>query len=196
MITDKDIEESRKAVRQLIQEGLILPAGERYADFFLNKAKQSLETAQSLLKISLSTELKEKLQLSSSYEGYMWVINTAYYAMFYAGTALLAKYNHRIKGEQGIHSLTYHALIYYFLDNDKKLSKHILGQYKQAEEEAGELLQTVEQKARDHIEQVKFELAKRREFTYEIGKVAERAKAETSIRRAEEFVTLVKELIV
>jgi len=115
--------------------------------------------------------------------------------MFYSATALLAKYNHRLKVDQGSHPLTYHALIYYFLDNDKKLTKHILEQYKQAEEEASELLQTAEQKAREQVEQLKFELSKRREFTYEMGKIAEKGKAQTSINRAKEFLALVKELI-
>ncbi len=115
--------------------------------------------------------------------------------MFYAGTALLAKYNHRLKIDQGVHPLTYHALVYYFLDNDKKLSKHILEQYQQAENEAAELLQAAEQEAREQIETIKFELSKRREFTYEMGKIAERNKAETSIKRAESFLMLIKELI-
>jgi len=115
--------------------------------------------------------------------------------MFYAATSLLAKYNHRIKVEQGLHSLTYHAVVYYFLDNDKKLTKHIIEQYKLAELEASELLQTAEQRARNHIEQVNLELSKRRTFTYEMGKIAEKNKAETSIKRSEEFLTLVKEMI-
>ncbi len=195
MITDKEIGESRRVVQQLIKEGLILPAGREYQDFFLAKANQALETAHFIVNVSLNPELKLQLQLSSSYEGYLWTINAAYYSMFYAATSLLARYNHRIKGEQGIHMLTYHALVYYFLDNDRKLSKHLLEQYRQAGEEASELLQIAEQQAREKVEQVRFELSKRREFTYEIGKIAEKAKAETSLRRAEEFLTLVKELI-
>ena len=195
MITDKELRESRSVVQRLIKESLILPADREYQDFFLAKANQALETAHLIVKVSLSPELKSQLQISSSYVGYMWAINAAYYSMFYAATSLLAKYNHRIKGEQGIHVLTYHALIYYFLDNDKKLSKHILEQYRQAGEEVVELMQIAEQQAREKIEQVKFELGKRREFTYEMGRIAEKAKAETSLRRAEEFLTLVKELI-
>ena len=164
-------------------------------DFFLKKAEQSVYTAQTLFKISEEPTLKENLNLQLTYESYTWVINASYYAMFYAATALLAKHNHSLKAEQSIHSLTYHVLVYYFLDNDKKLSKHFLEQYKQAEEEAAELLQIAEQEAREKIESVKFELTKRREFTYQMGKVAEKNKAETSVKRAESFLTLVKELI-
>ncbi len=195
MITDKDIEQSRGILQQLIQEGTIITADQQFVDFFLTKAESSLETAQALFNISERLEMKNQLQLSQSYEAYMWVVNTAYYAMFYAATALLAKFNHRIKAEQSIHSLTYHALVYYFLDHNKKLTKHVLERYREAEEEAEELLQIAERKAREHVEVVKFELSKRREFTYEMGKIAERNKAETSIKRTEEFLTLVKEII-
>lgn len=195
MITDKEIEQSRSIIKQLIEEGSIREANQEFVDFFLKKAENSLNTAYALLKISTSSEIKESMGLPDSYDAYLWMINTAYYTMFYAATALLAKFSHRIKKEQGIHALTYHALVYYFLDNDKKLTKHVLEQYQAAEQEASELLQVVEQKARDKIEMVKYELSKRREFTYEMGKIAERNKAETSIRRAEDFITLVKEII-
>ena len=196
MITEKEILESRQIIKRLIEEGTIIKADESFVIFFLKKAESSLETAKGLLKLSENQDLKETLRLSPNYEGYLWVINSSYYAMFYAATALLAKYGYKIRNEQGIHSLTYHALVYYFLDNDQKLTKHILEQYHAAEKEAEELLQLAEQKAKDNIEQVKFELTKRREFTYEMGKIAEKNKAETSIKRAESFLTLVKELVV
>src|SRR3989338_6478972 len=139
MITDKDIENSRTTIKQLIQEGLILPANQEYVDFFFKKAKEAMETAEVILKISSESRLKKDLNLLPAYQGNMWVIYAAYYAMFYAATALLAKYNHRIKNDQNVHALTYHALIHYFLDNDKKLPKHILEEYKQAEEDASQL---------------------------------------------------------
>lgn len=148
MITEQHLKESRNIIQQLIQEEKIIPAKQSYVDFFLKKAEQSLETAHALFQLTQDPKLKTLLQLPPTYEGYMWVINTAYYTMFYAATSLLAKYGHRIKAEQNIHSLTYHALIYYFLDNDKKLPKHILEQYHSAEKEASELLQFAEQKAR------------------------------------------------
>ncbi len=195
MITEKEVSESRKIIQQLIEEGNVIKADNNFVNFFLNKAKHSLETSKGLFKLSQNQDLKKALRLSQDYEGYLWVINSSYYCMFYAATALLAKYNHRIKISHGVHALTYHALIYYFLDNDQKLTKHLLEQYQAIEKEAEELLQLVEQKARDNVEQVKFELTKRREFTYEMGKIAEKNKAETSIKRAEDFLTLVRELI-
>ena len=196
MITEKEILESRKIIKKLIEEGIIIKSDDKFILFFLEKAKSSLETAKGLFKLSQNQNLKETLKLSPDYEGYLWTINASYYSMFYAATSLLAKYNHRIKTTQGIHSLTYHALVYYFLDNDQKLTKHLLEQYQSIEQEAEELLQLAEKEARDNVEQVKFELTKRREFTYEMGKIAEKNKAETSIKRAEDFLTLARELII
>ena len=115
--------------------------------------------------------------------------------MFYAAVSLLAHSGKRINTDLGIHKLVYHALVYYFLDNDQKLTKHILEQYQKAQEDAEALLQKAETRAREHIETVKFELKKRKEFTYEMGKIAEENKANSSLKRAEEFMTLVKEMI-
>jgi hypothetical protein len=92
------------------------------------------------------------------------------------------------KSEQGIHALTYNALIYYFLDNDKKIEKHIIENYNEIERSASEIL------ARDRIETIKYEMEKRKVFTYNMGINAEKSKAETSLKRAKEFLTLIKEL--
>ncbi|MFH1636948.1 MAG: hypothetical protein ABIB71_00820 [Candidatus Woesearchaeota archaeon] len=194
MIEDKDIANSRKIIQDLIKNNWIVSSDDSFVNFFLTKSETSLQTAQALLGISQTGKLKQELNLPSEYDAYMWVVNSAYYSMFYAATSLLAKYNHRIKIKQGTHSLTYHALVYYFLDSGK-LARHILEQYKKAEQEVSELLQVSELEARKHLESVKFELYKRQEFTYYMGKVAERSKAVTSISRAKEFLTLAKELI-
>lgn len=195
MITQEEIKKSKKIVTSLINEGSIVPAEKNIMLFFLGKAEKSLETAYCLLQISGDEDVKKRYNITQTYEGYMWVINSSYYAMFYAATALLAKYNHRIKKEQGLHMLTYHALVYYFLDNDKKMAMHLLEQYKYAEEESLELLQMAEEKAKQQIENIKLELEKRRIFTYEMGVFAEKKKAETSLKRAQEFVTGVKQML-
>lgn len=195
MIDEEEIQVSRNTIKKLIEEGLIAKPSPGFVEFFFEKAKTSLLTAQSLLKLSGENKFKLAFGLSYSFETFMWVINSAYYSMFYAATSLLAKFNHQIKTDQGIHALTYHALIYYFLDNDQKLTRHILEQYQNAEKEASELLQIADRKAKDHIINVKLELSKRREFTYETGKIAEESKAKTFIKRAEEFLTMVRELM-
>lgn len=112
MITDKDIYQSRKIILDLIQSGSVVSADKRYVVFFLKKAENSLQSAQGLLSLSLDQKIKELLGLPIDYDGFLWVINSSYYSMFYAATALLAHFNHRIKREQGVHMLTYHALVY------------------------------------------------------------------------------------
>lgn len=195
MIENKDMLKSRIIIQQLISDERIIKADKEFVKFFMKKAEDALETAHILFQISKSISLKKELNVSQFYNGYLWVINPAYYSMFYAATSLLAHFDKRIKVDQGIHKIMYHALVYYFLDNDKKLTRYIIEQYKQAESDAESLLQIAELKARYHIEKIKFELDKRKEFTYEMGKTAEENKAQTSIKRAEEFLTLVKEII-
>lgn len=195
MITDNDIKKSRAVITELIQKGVITKAEDKFAEFFLSKAESSLQTSFALIRLSESSEAKILLSLPKSYESYMWAVNAGYYSMFYAATALLASYNHKIKTDHSIHALTYHALVYYFLDCNKKITKHILEQYVIAGKEASELLQTAEEEAREHVLNVKREMGKRRDFTYEMGMIAEKNKAETSARRAKEFLTLVKELM-
>jgi uncharacterized protein (UPF0332 family) len=153
-------------------------------------------TADCLSKISDNAELKKNLSFPAQFESYVWIINASYYSMFYTATALLAFHGHKIKSEQGIHALTYNALIYYFLDNDKKLEKHILEKYRQVEKEAAELLQLAQEEARGQIERVKYEMEKRRIFTYYMGVSAEKSKAHTSFQRAKEFITLAKEMMI
>lgn len=194
MITDEDIKKAKATIKKLIDSGTIAKPESGEADFFMKKAEQALMTADCLTSISNDAKLKGVLKVPSGFDSYTWVINTAYYSMFYAATALLAHHNHKIKAEQGIHALTYNALIYYFLDNDKKIEKHILERYGEAEKEASELL--AQQEARDQVEKVKFELEKRRAFTYNMGASAEQAKAKTSLERAKEFITLAKELMI
>ena len=196
MITEKEILESRRVIKELIETEKIVSADKKFVSFFMQKAENALETALVLDTLSCNEQIKKEFMLPLGYNGYVWVINAAYYAMFYAATALLAKYNWRIKEEKGIHALTYHALVYYFLDNDQKLKKHYLEQYKEAEKESFEILQVAEAEAKQQIENVRLELEKRREFTYEMGKSAEEAKAQSSIKRAKEFLTIVKELLV
>ena len=58
MITDKDIENSRKVLLRLIQEGIVVSVDSKYVNFFLKKAEQSLETAHAILKISYNQELR------------------------------------------------------------------------------------------------------------------------------------------
>lgn len=187
MLDDKDKQESRSIIGQLIKEGKIIKPLPGTKDFFLTKSKESLQLSQRIFEISQDE--------NDPLESYMWIVTTSYYSMFFAATALLAYFKHKIDSEIGIHRLTYHALVYYFLIDDNKLQKHFLEEYKDLYEKAEELLQTSEEKATEMIRHFKFEQKKRNEFTYEMGKIAEKQKAKTSLERAEEFVLEIRKLI-
>ena len=178
MEENKHFENSRNIIKELISEGRISKAKHGSVNFFMKKASESIAVSSRLLK------LEDEEELATS----MWVINTSYYAMFFAATALLAKYNHQIKTDAGIHKLTYHAIVYYFVFDDNKLEKHFIEQYKDAVEEAEELLQLSEKKTSTMISDLNNELVKRKRFTYDLGEIAEKKKAKTSFERAKSFV--------
>ena len=88
MLDDKQKKESEIVIKQLIKENKIIKPMSISKQFFLNKAIISLRTAKKLFEIS--EDKNENL------DAYMWTINISYYSMFYAATALLAHYNHKI----------------------------------------------------------------------------------------------------
>lgn len=185
MLEDKKLKESSSIIKNLISEGAVVKPKEGTAGFFMEKSRQSIAVASRLI----------ELEKDEGLEADLWVINASYYAMFFAATSLLAESGHRINKEAGIHALTYHALAHYFLVEDNKLEKHYMEEYKEAVDEAEELLQLSEGKISRLIEDFGREMAKRKIFTYDLGKTAERKKAETSLSRAKNFVKEIERII-
>lgn len=139
MLDEKQKKESSYLIKQLISENKIIKPEEGRKTFFINKSIESFSIAKRILEIS--QEENDPLR------SYMWVVSISYYSIFFAATALLAHFNHRIDDNRGIHKLTYHALIYYFLIDDNKLEKYFVEEYKDAYDEAEELLQVSRSKA-------------------------------------------------
>ncbi|OGJ19900.1 hypothetical protein A3K73_08075 [Candidatus Pacearchaeota archaeon RBG_13_36_9] len=164
-------------MKQLIKDGKIISPKPGTDAFFLRKSRNALTISKRLY------DLFEEEQLDT----YTWVINTSYYSMFFAATALLAKYNHKIDADAGIHKLTYHTLVYYFIKEESKFKWHLIEEYKEAIKDAEELLQLSEKKLKELVTDFGFELEKRKTFTYDLGKDAERNKALTSYIRAKNF---------
>jgi uncharacterized protein (UPF0332 family) len=177
MLNEKNIEESSKVIKQLISEGKIVKPKPQTETFFIEKSRNSLAISQRLL------DLFEEEGLDT----HVWVINAAYYSMFFAATALLAKYNYKINTKIGIHKLTYHALVHYFVKEESKFKKELMEEYEDAVEEAEELLQLSKQKIEGLVTDFNFEQAKRKVFTYQLDATAERNKALTSFNRAKSF---------
>lgn len=177
--------DSTNIIRNLITEEKIKEAIPESKEFFLNKAIQSINLSDRLF----------RLQEEENIETNMWIINISYYSMFFAATALLAKYKKKIDSDIGIHILTYHALVHYFFNEDNKIEKQFLEEYKYAVEEAEELLRISERKSIEFISDFRNELEKRKIFTYNLGSIAEKNKAETSLKRAKNFIKVIEKMI-
>jgi len=186
MLDEKKIEQSSKIIRELIAAGKIIKPKMGVVDFFLNQSHRTLVIAERLL----------KLYDEEALDTHLWVINTSYYAMFFQATALLAFFNHKIEAEQGIHKLTFHALVHYFIKEDNKLKKQLVEEYQDAVKDAESLLQLGEEKVQGLIMDFDFELFKRKTFTYTTEGTAERNKALTSFQRAKNFVGEIDKVIV
>ena len=184
MLDDKRIKESSRIIRQLITDGIIVKPIGSEAKFFMKKSYDSIQVASRLLELIDNEGLPAEI----------WIINSSYYAMFFAATAALAKSGHKIKMETGIHSLTYHAMVHYFVAEENKLLKTLVEDYKDAVDEAKKTLQ-IGEKVKEIIEDLNIELSKRKTFTYDLGESAERKKAEISLLRAKNFVSEVEKMV-
>jgi len=178
MLDEKTIEQSSKIIRELIKEGKIGKPKIGTKEFFQNQSHKTLIITERLLKLSEEENLDTNL----------WIINTAYYAMFFQATALLAAHNHKINLEQGVHKLTFHALIHYFLKEENKIKKQLVEEYQDAVLDAETLLQLGKEKMKGLLIDFDNELAKRKTFTYTTEETAEKNKAYTSFKRAKNFV--------
>lgn len=196
MIEDKKIEEIKKIIPKLVEEGIILKKEEhkRLTDFFIRNAEESLNSAQLLYKVSIDTKLQNLVGFPNL-KGFLWVINASYYSMFYMANALLASIGIKIKTEVGIHTLTFNAFVYHFYLTNK-ITKKYIEEFLEAMKEANELLGKEEQekalkkaevKAKDLVSDLYLEGEKRKIFTYEFEKTKIEIKAKTSLERANNF---------
>jgi uncharacterized protein (UPF0332 family) len=192
MLDNKKIKESESRVKIYIKDGIIKSKGKpKDVDFFLTNAAHSLNTSKLLLDISTKKEL-QKVTGYMKFNGFLWVINSSYYSLFFMTRALLEKSGIKIKSDLSIHLLTFDSLVYYFYLTGK-LQKGIIETYAQAKDEADELLG--KEKANELIETYYYERKKRSQFTYETGKLVMQSKAETSLERANKFNKEIKKII-
>ncbi len=185
MLDEKSIGQSSRIIQQLIKEGRILKPKSGTAEFFLEQGKKSLGIAERL----------QQVQEEEGLDSNLWIINTSYYSMFFAATSLLAKFNHRLNSEVGIHKMTYHALVYFFIKENSKLKVQLAEEYADAIKEAEEILQIGEKKIKELVDDFDFELDKRKIFTYELGAIAHKSKAITSLQRAKRFFEEINRLV-
>lgn len=192
MLEDKKIEEAkRNAIKSINAGDIIKTRDSKYADFFIKNAKDSLDSAKILFDMSVNEKNRILLGMPD-FNGFLWVINSGYYSMFYMARALLESIGVKIKSDESIHFLVFNALIYYFYLNGK-LEKHFIEDFENAQEESSEILG--KEKAKEMISNYSSEKEKRAKFTYEIGEIAMKNKAETSLNRAKKFNEEVRKIL-
>jgi hypothetical protein len=116
--------------------------------------------------------------------------------MFYRVRALFESTGIKFKTDvstQSVHLLAFQVFVYYFYLN-RKLEFKLIEALKEASEEASEVLGR--EKAKKLIEEYGSEKEKRARFTYGMGEIAIKNKAETSLNRARLFNEEIRKLIV
>ena len=192
MLDNKMIKESESRVKNYIRDFLIKTKEKALdTDFFLTNANNSLSTARLLMDVSTRDDL-QKITGYLKFNGYLWVINSSYYSMFYMARALLENAGIKLKSDLSVHLMTFDALVYYFYLTGK-LQKSIIETYADAKEYVDELIG--KDKADELIASYYYEKKKHSQFTYEAGELAMQSKAKTSLERAVMFSKEIKKII-
>jgi len=192
MLEDKQIEEARKNAIKDINSGKIVKTREsKYTGFFVKNSKDSLDSAKALFELSVNKDARNSLGMQN-FNGFLWVINSSYYSIFYMARALLESIGVKIKTDESIHFLVFNALVYYFYSTGR-LEKHFIEDFENAQEESSQILG--KERAREMINNYSSEKEKRSKFTYEIGEIAMKAKAETSLKRAKIFNEEIRKML-
>lgn len=175
MIDEQRKKEAQNNFARYLEEGLLKKETKDLAkDKYLENADLSLRTAQELMQSLLKP--------------YLWVIVVSYYAMFYMANAVLLHYGYKTQ-DKIVHKITSDALIALVLE---KLKKELLEDYEDAQQDALEIANT---KAESLVESYGLELGKRSRFQYNMLEQTKEAKAQTSLKRASEFVFEMKKLL-
>src|SRR3989344_1647403 len=139
MLDNKEIEIIKRNINRFISENLIVKEKSgKFINFFMNNAKDSLDSAKLLFKASTNKELQNYSGFPS-FNGFLWVVNASYYSMFYMTRALLESGGVKIKADNSVHLVTFDALVYYFYLTGK-IQRNLIEEFKEAGEGASETL--------------------------------------------------------
>ena len=138
-------------------------------DTYLKNAEESLTVANQLVKNKTSS---------------LWAVVTSYYSMFYMACAYLYKLGYK-QGDEIVHQVVNESLI---VQGRHKIKNYILENYAEEKEKA---LIVVD----NYLDNYEKERAKRSSFQYETTEIIKESKAQTSLNRAKEFLTLIKEIL-
>lgn len=171
MLIKQRVEEAEKNVKSYFQDGLVKkePFRKIVYDTYLRNQRESLLAARKLLNENVSN---------------LWVVVISYYSMFYIANAILYKCGYKV-GSKVAHKVTADALIVFIR---KKLKDALIEDYQVAIEEALALSDNL-------LQNYDYERVKRSVFQYETTEEIKRAKAETSLARAEEFSKEIEKIL-
>lgn len=195
MKTDKEIKQIESNIKIYLDEDLFKKGDYEYlVNFYLNTAKKTLSTAEVLMQLSENKELKQKFNLLDDFETFLWVITTSYYSMFYAVNSLLAKNGIKV-GEKIAHKVTSDVFYHYYIRNGR-IAKRLFKIYEEAKEQAIDLTSADYSKQAEELSQnLEFERNKRHRFQYNMTKTVKKSYAQTSLKRAIDFVNQMEVLI-
>lgn len=175
MLDKNKVEEAKANVANYLRERLLSKQGfnELAYNTLISNSKESIETANFLAKNNKSS---------------LWIIVSSYYSMFYIANAVLCKLGYKV-GDKISHQITSDALIVYVKD---KLKQSLLEDYEEIKEEA---LLLAKNKAEGIIENFDRERDKRGFIQYKTTEPTKVSKAETSLKRAKEFIFEMEKLL-
>ena len=137
---------------------------------YIKNAEESLTVANTLSKNRTSS---------------LRVVVTSYYSMFYIAQAYLYKLGYKA-GDEIVHKVINESLI---VEGRHKIKNHLLEEYSEEKEKALIIVD-------NYLDSYEREKAKRASFQYETTDTIKEEKSLTSLRRAKEFLTLIKEILV
>ena len=156
-------------------------------DGMIKKEKNETAKLMYLKNADLSINLAEEC-MNSPLKPHIWVVVISYYSMFYIANALLLELGYKT-GDKIVHQVTNEALIVLVLD---RIKKGLLEEYENAREDASEIASI---KSNEIISFYGLELEKRSKFQYDMTESIQEQKANTSLKRAREFMLEMKKLL-
>jgi len=169
---EKRIKQAENNFRKYVQEGKIKEVSKIDSliyETYLKNARESLNVANQLFQNKTSS---------------LWVVVSSYYAMFYMACAYLYKSGYK-PGDEIIHQVVNESLI---VKGRHKIKNHLLEAYEVGKEEALSI-------SDNYLKNYESEKIKRATFQYNTTEEIKESKAQTSLTRAKEFLTLIEEIL-
>lgn len=171
MLSSEQIKKAEQNVKMYLSDGLLKKEKVRSVVFetYMRNHRESLLAAKRIFNENISN---------------LWAVVISYYSMFYIANALLYKTGFKV-GSKIAHKITSDAMIV-FVRN--KLKDSIIEEYELAGGEALLLSDNL-------LQNYDSERIKRSVFQYESTEEIKKAKAKTSLERAEEFSKEIEKLL-